>query len=142
MWLLRRFSSLRILAGATTTGAAAGLVLLYTASTGLGGLPGLLAPLWVTIATVGLVFPNAPAVAMSRHGEMAGSAAALLGAAQFGIGGAAAPVVGLLGTGKVAMALVVAVTMLAAAATTIAVVRRSDRPAPAEAPPALATAGR
>lgn len=141
VWLLRRFSSLRILAGATTTGAAAGLVLLYTASTGLGGLPGLLAPLWVTIATVGLVFPNAPAVAMSRHGEMAGSAAALLGAAQFGIGGAAAPVVGLLGTGKVAMALVVAVAMLAAAATTIAVVRRTDRPAPAAAP-ALATAGR
>jgi DHA1 family bicyclomycin/chloramphenicol resistance-like MFS transporter len=128
VWLLHRWSPPRILAGATATGAAAGIVLLYTASTGTGGLPGLLAPLWVTIATVGLVFPNAPAVAMSRHGEMAGSAAALLGAAQFGIGGSAAPLVGLLGNGKVAMALVVAATMLAAAVTTAAV-RRADRPA-------------
>jgi DHA1 family bicyclomycin/chloramphenicol resistance-like MFS transporter len=37
---------------------------------------------------------NAPAVALSRHPDAAGTAAALLGAAQFGLGAAVAPLVG------------------------------------------------
>lgn len=76
---------------------------------------------------MGLAFPNAPALALSHHGENAGTAAALLGAAQFGIGGLAAPIVGLLGTGKVAMAVVIAGAMLASAAVAIATVRRARR---------------
>jgi DHA1 family bicyclomycin/chloramphenicol resistance-like MFS transporter len=117
--LLRRLPPQRILAGAMLTGAAASVVLVVSAATGLGGLPGFLLPLWLTIATVGLAFPNTPALAMSRHGAIAGTAAALLGAVQFGVGGAAAPVVGLLGSGsasgRVAMATVVAVAMIPAA---------------------------
>ncbi|GAA0910740.1 hypothetical protein GCM10009558_098890 [Virgisporangium aurantiacum] len=117
--LLRHFPPERILAGAMLTGATTAVVLVVCATTGFGGVAGILVPLWLTIATVGLAFPNTPALAMSRHGAIAGTAAALLGAVQFGVGGAAAPLVGLLGTGlgagTVAMATVVAAAMIPAA---------------------------
>ncbi len=113
--LLRRFPPEHIVVVAMLTGATSAVALVVSATTGVGGLPGVLAPLWLTVATVGLAFPNTPALAMSRHGAIAGTAAALLGAAQFGVGGAAAPLVGLLGNGKVAMAAVVAAAMLTAA---------------------------
>jgi DHA1 family bicyclomycin/chloramphenicol resistance-like MFS transporter len=119
-WLLRRLPPQRILVAAMLVGATASLVLVASTVTGLGGLPGMLVPLWLTVATIGLVFPNTPALAMSRHGAVAGTAAALLGAVQFGVGGAAAPLVGLLGSGAPAMAAVVAVAMVAAAAVAIA----------------------
>jgi DHA1 family bicyclomycin/chloramphenicol resistance-like MFS transporter len=64
----------------------------------------------------GLALPNAAALAMTRHGEAAGTAAALLGAVQFGIGAVAAPLVGVLGTDSVGMAVVVAGGMVAALA--------------------------
>jgi len=72
-------------------------------------------PLWITVAGVGLSFPNAPAVALSRHGEAAGTASALLGAAQFLIGGLVAPLVGALdnGTAVPLAAILVAGTGLA-----------------------------
>ena len=41
--------------------------------------------------------PNTPAIALNRHGDAAGTAAAVLGAAQFAIGGSVAPLVGALG---------------------------------------------
>lgn len=125
-WLLRRHPPERILVVAMVTGAGASLVLVVTATTGAGGLPGVLAPLWVTVATIGLAFPNTPALAMSRHGAIAGTAAALIGVAQFGIGGAAAPVVGLLGNGPAAMAAVVAAAMVACAAIATRLVTRNE----------------
>jgi DHA1 family bicyclomycin/chloramphenicol resistance-like MFS transporter len=123
--LLRRFTPQRILVGALLAGTAAGLVLLGLALAHLGGLPAILASLWAVLAAAGLALPNAPALAMSRHGEAAGTAAALLGAVQFGVGAAAAPLVGLLGTGAVAMAIVVAGGMVLAAVALLAVVRPS-----------------
>jgi MFS transporter, DHA1 family, multidrug resistance protein len=61
------------------------------------------------LACAGMTFPNTPAIALTRHGEAAGTAAALLGAAQFVIGGAAAPLIGVLGSDSaVPMALVMA----------------------------------
>ncbi|MDQ4116854.1 MAG: Bcr/CflA family drug resistance efflux transporter, partial [Actinomycetota bacterium] len=50
------------------------------------------------------VLPNAPALALARYGESAGTAAALLGALQFGIGAATSPIVGVLGNDAWAMA--------------------------------------
>jgi DHA1 family bicyclomycin/chloramphenicol resistance-like MFS transporter len=123
--LLRRWPPQRILAAAMVVGAAASLALVTAAATGLGGLAGVLVPLWLVLATVGLAFPNTSALAMSRHGAVAGTAAALLGAVQFGVGGAAAPLVGLLGAGPVAMATVVATAMVAAAAVAVATTRRA-----------------
>jgi DHA1 family bicyclomycin/chloramphenicol resistance-like MFS transporter len=121
--LLRRFSPQRILVTALTSGSVAGLGLLIGAITGAAGLFGILVPLWVVLAMTGLAFPNAPALALSRHGEAAGTAAALMGALQFGIGALAAPLVGVLGTGSVAMATVVAGGMLSATGVLFLVAR-------------------
>ena len=63
-------------------------------------------PVWLILAAMGLVIPNAPAVALGRHPDAAGTAAALLGAAQFGLGAAVAPLVGVLGNDEFALALV------------------------------------
>ncbi|MEV1328042.1 multidrug effflux MFS transporter [Micromonospora costi] len=121
--LLRRYPPQRILVTALVMGTVAGLTLLTIAATGFGGLPAVLAALWVVLAAAGLAMPNAPALALSRHGEAAGTAAALLGAVQFGVGALAAPLVGMLGTGIVAMAVVVAGGMVAALAVLFVVVR-------------------
>ncbi|MGK5741124.1 multidrug effflux MFS transporter [Micromonospora sp. URMC 103] len=121
--LLRRYPPQRILVTALAVGTVAGLALLAIAASGFGGLPAVLASLWVVLAAAGLAMPNAPALALSRHGEAAGTAAALLGAVQFGVGALAAPLVGVLGTGIVAMAVVVAGGMVAALGVLVAVVR-------------------
>jgi DHA1 family bicyclomycin/chloramphenicol resistance-like MFS transporter len=112
--LLRRWTPQQILAGSLLAGLGFGLILLILAVTEVGGLAGILIPLWLVLAMVGLAMPNAPALALSRHGETAGTAAALLGAVQFGVGALAAPLVGVLGVGAVAMAIVVFGGMLAA----------------------------
>ncbi|MCZ7436796.1 multidrug effflux MFS transporter [Micromonospora sp. WMMC241] len=133
--LLRRYPPQRILVVSLVVGTFAGLALVAFAATNVGGLPALLVSLWVVLAAAGLAMPNAPALALSRHGEAAGTASALLGAVQFGVGAVAAPLVGVLGTGAVAMALVVAGGMVAALAVLLAVVRPSRlaglEPAPA-----------
>ncbi|MEV4512745.1 multidrug effflux MFS transporter [Dactylosporangium sp. NPDC049525] len=121
--LLRRYTPQRILASALAAGTVAGALLVVLAATGLGGLPALLAALWAVLTAAGLALPNAPALAMSRHGEAAGTAAALLGAVQFGVGAVAAPLVGVLGTGATAMAVVIAGGMLTATLTLLIVVR-------------------
>jgi DHA1 family bicyclomycin/chloramphenicol resistance-like MFS transporter len=126
--LLRRYPPERLLATALVAGSLAGLGLAWSAATGAGGLFGLLVPLWLVLAAVGFVMPNAPAVAMSDHGGAAGTAAALLGAVQFGLGALSAPVVGLLGGDARAMGLVVAGALTAAAAIMRAVVVRPGRP--------------
>lgn len=123
--LLRRHSPQRILVTSLSVGTLAGLALLAFAATGFGGLPALLVALWVVLAAAGLAMPNAPALALSRHGEAAGTASALLGAVQFGVGAVAAPMVGVLGNGAVAMALVVAGGMVAALTVLFLVVRPS-----------------
>jgi DHA1 family bicyclomycin/chloramphenicol resistance-like MFS transporter len=121
--LLRRYSPYQILRAALVTGSVGGLALLAVAATGFGGMIGVLVFLWAVLATAGLALPNAPALAMARHGEAAGTAAALLGAVQFGIGALAAPLVGVLGTGSVAMAVVVAGGMLSAIIVLLVVAR-------------------
>ena len=62
------------------------MLLLVLAATGTGGLFGVAVPLWAVLFAGGLALPNAPALALSRHGDAAGTAAALLGAVQFGVG--------------------------------------------------------
>jgi DHA1 family bicyclomycin/chloramphenicol resistance-like MFS transporter len=121
--LLRRYTPQGILVGALAGGAGAAAVLLVLAVTGFGELPALLCALWTVLAACGLALPNAPALAMSRHGEAAGTAAALLGAVQFGVGAVAAPMVGVLGADAPAMAVVILAGMAAAAAIAVPVVR-------------------
>src|SRR6202158_1694593 len=104
--LLKRFSPQVIVQWALVASSVAGAVFVGLSVAQVGGLPGFVVPVWAILAAMGLVIPNAPAVALSRHPDAAGTAAALLGAAQFGIGAAVAPLVGVLGNGEVALALV------------------------------------
>jgi DHA1 family bicyclomycin/chloramphenicol resistance-like MFS transporter len=138
--LLRRWTPAQVLSTSLGTGAVFGLVLLLFAATGFLGLAGVLVPLWLVLFTAGLAMPNAPALALSRHGESAGTAAALLGAVQFGIGALAAPLVGVLGTGAAAMSFVIALGLVAASAVLALVVRPWQLPAEA-GDPAVAVAG-
>lgn len=127
--LLRRWTPQRILAGSLLAALAAAAVLMVLAATGIGGLAGVLIPLWLVLTALGLAMPNAPALALSRHGEAAGTAAALLGAVQFGIGAFSAPLVGLLGVGAGAMASVVLIGAVAANLVLWTVVRPGRLPA-------------
>lgn len=123
--LLRRFRPSQVLTAAVLTASAGATVLVATTATGFGGLLGLLVPLGLIIGTCGLALPNTPALALSRHGEAAGTAAALLGAVQFGVGAVTAPLVGVLGTGSaVPMAAVILGGTAAAAVLLLTVVRR------------------
>jgi len=97
--LLRRTSPVRILFVAVLTSFLAAIALLVTTTTGFGGILGFMVPLFFIMSAAGLSFPNAPAIALNRHGDAAGTAAALLGAAQFMIGGLIAPLVGALSDG-------------------------------------------
>lgn len=106
--LVHKVAPLRVLRAAQLLIAVLGLVLVALAATGWGGLPALLVVLWLLMATLNLASPNANALAMSRHGQVAGSAAAVIGAAQAGVSGVVSPLSGLLGGGAVAMAAVMA----------------------------------
>ncbi len=110
--LLGHFTPVRIVVTALSVSVAAALVMAVLAVADVGGMFGFLVPLWFVLGAVGFVMPNAPALALSRHGEAAGTAAALLGAAQFGAGAIVAPVVGVLGNDGVA----VSVTMVGVSA--------------------------
>ena len=121
--MLRRWSPAQLLFAATVAGAVVGGVLVALAATGTGGLWGVVVPLWAVLACCGVALPNAPTLALARHGEAAGTAAALVGAIQFGIGAVTSPVVGLLGNDAVAIGTVVLVA-LAVAIVVLAVVVR------------------
>jgi len=128
--LLRRWSPQQLLVAGTVTGAAAGAALVTLAGTGTGGLPAVVGALWVMLFGCGLALPNAPALALSRHGDAAGTAAALLGAIQFGVGALVSPVVGLLGNDAVAMGSVVVTALVLAIAVLVFVVRPWELPVP------------
>jgi MFS transporter, DHA1 family, multidrug resistance protein len=121
--LLRRFEPRQLLLAAVAAAFVFGLLLLAFALTATGGVFGVLMPLWLVLFSIGFALPNAPAVALSRHGETAGTAAAMLGAVQFGTGAAISPVVGLLGNDSVAMAGVIAGGLLLSLLVLVFVVR-------------------
>jgi MFS transporter, DHA1 family, multidrug resistance protein len=134
--LLRRFEPQTIALWALVAASLAGVVLVGLSVGHVGGLLGFLVPVWALLAAMGLVLPNAPAVALSRHPDAAGTAAALLGAAQFGVGAAVAPLVGVLGNGQIALAGVMTIgTVIALFALLAAGSQRSgeNEPLPADA---------
>jgi DHA1 family bicyclomycin/chloramphenicol resistance-like MFS transporter len=133
--LLRWWSPAQILVTATVAGTIAGGVLLTLAATGAGGLFGVAVPLWAVLFASGLALPNAPALALAEYGESAGSAAALLGAVQFGVGAAVSPLVGLLGNDALAMGSVIVVALLLAVAVLLVVVRPWQLTEPASVEP-------
>ena len=126
-WLLIRYRSDAILAAMFALAAAAGLVLVLMAITGIGGLAGLLPPLFIYIASVGLIGPNATAMAMASYGRAAGSASALFGTLQFAIGAGSGALVGSLYKGTaLPMAGIIAVCGVAALITFRALINRQS----------------
>lgn len=71
--------------------------------------------LFAVVSAVGLVSPNATALALTDHPEVAGSAAALLGLMQFVVGAAAAPLVGVAGA-EDALPMAITIAVLAGTA--------------------------
>jgi DHA1 family bicyclomycin/chloramphenicol resistance-like MFS transporter len=105
--------------------AGGGMALLASVLLGLG-LPGVLPSLFVAVASIGVIVPNAAALALSGHPSTAGAASGLLGLAQFAFGAAAAPLVGLAGERTaVPMAIVVAALGAGALVTFSVLVRET-----------------
>jgi DHA1 family bicyclomycin/chloramphenicol resistance-like MFS transporter len=105
--LLRRASPMAVLRVALPLTVGLGVILACVAVTGAGGLAGLLVPLWLVMSAAILVPPNASALALSRRGDRAGTAAALIGAMQAGTAGAVSTLVPVLGGDAAAMGYVV-----------------------------------
>lgn len=125
--LLKRFDPVRVISGAVVLALVASTALLIITKLEVGGLLGIMIPLWFVLAAGGLSFPNAPAIALSRHGDAAGTAAAMLGSAQFLIGGAVAPLVGIFANGTaVPMATIMIATTLLACLLMIVVRRHTQ----------------
>lgn len=126
--LVRRLHPRTLLGAGVAIAAAGGVALLVVVLTGAGLWP-LLAALFLVVTSVGLVMPNAPALALHDHGGNAGAAAALVGFAQFVVGGLVAPLAGADGVeSALPMAVTVAVLGLAAALTFL-LLRPAARPA-------------
>ena len=106
--LVKRMAPIRILRVALPIVLALALLLLLVVATDTGGLAGLLVVLFLLLTFVNFIAPNASALALGRHGEMAGTAAAFIGSLQAGVAGAISPLVGVLGGDAVAMAVVMA----------------------------------
>jgi DHA1 family bicyclomycin/chloramphenicol resistance-like MFS transporter len=115
--LVRRVAPIRLLRAALLVQGVFAVGLLVVAITQFGGVVGLLVMLWIVLAFQGLIPANASAIALSRHGERAGTAAAVIGAVQSGVAGLVSPLVGVLGGDAVAMSAV----MLGAWACALAV---------------------
>jgi MFS transporter, DHA1 family, multidrug resistance protein len=123
--LVRRFPVRRllVLGLAGSSAAAAVLVLVVTAGASLG-LLAVLPPLFLVVATRGLVSSNATVLGVERGSRAAGSASAVLGACMFGGGVLVTPLVGLGPEGSpVPMALVVAGGAVAALLATVLLTR-------------------
>jgi len=91
----------------------AGCGLLLAAVTGWGGLAGLVIPLLAFIASISFIGANAMAGALAAFPHMAGTASALAGTIQFGLGALSGAAVGALYDGTaVPMAAVIAATGL------------------------------
>jgi DHA1 family bicyclomycin/chloramphenicol resistance-like MFS transporter len=113
--LIGRWTPERILTVAVFAGLAATGSMLTVALLGLGMWP-LIAMLLLTLLVTGILLPAVPVIALEANAHRAGSAAALLGALQFGVGAAVAPITGLFREGSpVAMAAV----MFAAVSVTV-----------------------
>ena len=125
--LLGRFTPQQLLGAALVVYLAAGAVVLAVLVA--GGLPiwALAAPLFVLVASVGLIIPNSTALALSLHPDAAGTASAFFGTLRLGLGALATPLVGLAGgMDGVSMGLVIAGAGVLALAT-FAVVAWRDR---------------
>jgi DHA1 family bicyclomycin/chloramphenicol resistance-like MFS transporter len=92
--IARRIGPQWIIAFALAGLLASALVIVIDGMVG-AGLWGTLIPLWFFITCCAFCFPCTQAIALAHHGAEAGTAASVLGAANFGIAGLLSPLIGL-----------------------------------------------
>ncbi|WP_264029196.1 multidrug effflux MFS transporter [Cellulosimicrobium sp. SH8] len=137
--LVGRVAPERILQGAVAAGFVLSGGLLVAALAG-GGLAWLVPLIVLTLGTAGFVMPSVPAIALERNAHRAGSAAALIGAFQFGVGAVVAPLTGLLGgSPPVTMAAVMFGVVVIAGAVLLGLRHTFGAPVPDDAADALGT---
>jgi DHA1 family bicyclomycin/chloramphenicol resistance-like MFS transporter len=83
--LLKTIPPTRLLRRVLWVPALAGLSLTGLAFAGMASLPLTLLCLFLYVASLGFIVPNASACALATHGQQAGTASALMGALQFGL---------------------------------------------------------
>jgi DHA1 family bicyclomycin/chloramphenicol resistance-like MFS transporter len=137
--LLKRFSDQVILKIALRVTTASAISLGVIGWFDIGGLIGLMIPLFICLSSMGFIMPNATAAAMGRSGRNAGSAAALVGALQFSIAASSGALISALGTGAAfpMCAIIAAGSIAALLAHTVL----AERPAPAVGRLALESEG-
>ena len=91
--LVHRVGGARLMLTGIALFAAAGVVTTLTCWTGWGGPLGIAIPMTTMVAACGLIFPNTAVGAMARHPMQAGSASALMGTLQYGMGALAGALV-------------------------------------------------
>lgn len=123
--LVRRHSPRTLMRAGVAMSATGGVALLGCVLLG-AGLVGVLLSLFLVVTSVGLVAPNAAALALADHPRTAGSASALLGLGQYAVGGLVAPLVGL--SGERSLAWVIAVSAVLAAVVFAVLLRGTGRP--------------
>jgi len=100
-----------------------GLALLAVSSLRPEQLWPLLVPLFICIASLGCIIPNASACAMNGQGARAGSASAMLGCLQFSVAAGAAALVGVLHDGS-AVPMATVISLCGILVVTLAMVTR------------------
>lgn len=98
-WLLEKYALWPVLSVALLVNALAGVLLVGAVAFGVGGLPVIIALIFVSMSAAGIIFPNISALAMAPFPEVAGSASALLGMFQFGVGATSGALVGVFHNG-------------------------------------------
>lgn len=89
-----RVGGLKLMRLGTAGAALASVVLAIDARTGLGGLVGLAAPLFVFVGLTGFIVANSIAGALARFPDRAGAVSALVGAMHYGTGILGSAIVG------------------------------------------------
>jgi MFS transporter, DHA1 family, multidrug resistance protein len=114
--MLTRFSPGRLLGAALTISAVAAAGAVAASLVHPLNVVLLAAPLFVLVACMATMFPNATALALSLHPEVAGSASAVFGSTGMVLGALATPFVGMAGGTALAMSLVILVSAVGALA--------------------------
>lgn len=132
--LIRRFGAARLVATAVTAIVAA---LLAVTLAGRDGAGVLIAFLFPAFACLGILIPTTAVLALDPHGPIAGTASALMGTVQLGMGAVAIALVGLFFDGT-ALPMVTAMAICAAGAGAMSLLTlgRGDGRAVVRVPPA------
>lgn len=124
--LTNRVGSPGLLLTGLSAQVAGGVGVLVVGLSGSAALIALVVPLFVVAASNGLIGPHATGLALAPHPDVAGSAAAILGASGFLLAGLISPLGGLGGHGS---ALALGVTVTVAAGSALATYLLLARPA-------------